>query len=79
MSLKNNIHPCLKHKSSDFFLAFYCMLSKPRSVHYSSSWIYSIHNKMSDTKCEVNFYQCLRLYIMLPMQGKDQQKESFLD
>ena len=32
---------------------------------------------MSATKCEVNYVQCLRLYIMLPMQGKDQHK--FLD
>ncbi len=26
---------------------------------------------LSATKCEVNSFQCLRLYIMLPMQGKD--------
>ena len=33
---------------------------------------------MSATKCEVNYVQCLRLYIMLPMQGKDQHKFLYL-
>ena len=48
-------------------------------MYSSSGYMFFIirDGKLSLIKCEINYFQCLRLHIMLPMQGKDQQNGSF--